>query len=118
LTVQTVPTIGQFNRPVIVKAIQTSQNSAGDTINAGFVTVFSTMAAMDPVSSKTMYLQGLESLENTLKIWIRATTDRTVTMANIIEYEGQDFVIIAITEVKENNKRFLQLLIKERSQKG
>lgn len=113
-----VPTIGQFNRRITVKENVTVKNSAGDIINNGYNPLYETWAAFEPNSSRAQFLQSTESLHNVYEVWIRETPERSLALEHVIEYEGENFVLTSLTEVRENNKRFLNFLMKEQTTKG
>lgn len=113
-----VPAIGQFNRRVTVKETQTTKNSAGDIINGDHTPLYETWAAFQYDSSRAQFLQQAEALLNVFEIWIRLSTEHPVNQANIIEYEGKDYTITTIAEVKEGNKSFYNMIIKTLSNKA
>lgn len=113
-----VPAIGQFNRRVKVKETQTIKNSAGDILPGDYNELYETWAAFQYDSSRAQFLQQAEALLNVFEIWLRHSAEHPINQANIIEYEGENYTITTLAEVKEGNKSFYNMIIKTLSNKS
>lgn len=110
--------ISDLNRRIKIKSATTVKDDAGGVSNGPIVVDFETWAKVEPVSSKALLLQGVSTLQNVYSVKIRYSPSHVVNSTKLVEYEGKDLVISSVQEEKENNKRFLKLLISEQSLNG